>query len=99
MIQKCNTSKPCGDSSSDEKPKEATLPEHFPNTFDTSSCVSSVSDKNCMKASLPADLPTSVINGIRNWQHLPEKIRNAIETLFEAIETKRAAESEERKRR
>ena len=60
------------------EPNPVTEPAHFPNTSDTSECVSSVSPRDA----LPPDLPRAVVDGLRNWHRLPENIRQAVEALL-----------------
>ena len=99
IAQNHYTKTDCDESPANAKPKDATVPVHFPDTSDTSLCAPGVPERNSPMDSLPEDLPLVVINGIRNWHHLPEQIRSAIETLLETFERARAAESEERHRR
>ena len=60
------------------EPNPVTEPAHFPNTSDTSECVSSVPPRD----PLPRGLPPAVLAALPSWQHLPEHIRLAVETLL-----------------
>jgi hypothetical protein len=98
-IQNHCTKSGCDEPPADAKPKDATDQIHFPDTSYTSLCAPGVPGKNHTTDSLPADHPPVVINGIRNWHHLPEQIRSVIEILLKTFERARAAEPKERRRR
>jgi hypothetical protein len=93
VIQNRNTPKRCAESYVNTRSKKATLPEHFPNTSDTFSCVSSVSDKSSALEYLPADLPPAVLIGLRNWHRLPESNQKAIVILLKVLKPKPTRES------
>jgi hypothetical protein len=68
------------------KLKDATDQIHFSHTSDTSFCAPGVPEENDAMDSLPADLPPTVIDGIRNWHELPEHVQRAIKAQLRATE-------------
>ena len=62
--------------------KDTTVPEHFPDTSDTSLCAPGVPEIRGDLDSLLDDIPRVVIDGLRNWHKLPENIRRAVEALL-----------------